>query len=237
MHLLIPQALTFLLATRLLIGGFASPVNIPRATELAPPDSRKLESRASTYAVELAQVGQVPDTFAGVKLMPGLFNIPFTDQQVREATEATFDLWDQKQGYRDLSLLVAVIAVPGYGLAAGTIWHGTDASFAERAQNNAPKLWTLVQRQGRRPGTNRSVWHAEIVASWVAESNFPNGKEGTRWPAGTRIAVYGRETVNSPDGTVVKVTGYKPVCEPGATSNSIACTRLLDAQRILNANP
>ena len=241
MRLFVVQAFTFLFAIRQLVGVLASPINALRATEIVSADSPELKERASTYVVELEQIEQVPDTFAGVKLLPGVFNIPFTNQQVQEAAKATFDFWDEKQrklGRSESSLLVAVIAIPGYGLAAGTIWHGLDeTSFPQRARNDAPSLWRLLQRQGRREGTNRSIWHAEIVASWVAERKFPDGKQGSRWPAGTKIAVYGREAVTSTDGTVVKVTGYKSVCEPGATSNLIPCARLLDAQRIQNVNP
>ena len=236
MRLFALQAFIFLLGFRVLIGVHAGPVHELRITEFVQ-EERTLDSRAPTYAVELEQVGQVQDTFAETKILPGVFAIPFTDQKVQEAAKATFDLWDSKQRFPNQLLLVAVVAVPGHGLAAGTIWHGMDETFKEYAQNDAPKLWTLAQRQGNRGGISQSLWHAEVVASWVAEKSFPDGKEGARWPAGTKVAVYGRWTDKDAEEKGEIVTGYKPVCAVGSTGNRIPCATLMSAQRISIVNP
>lgn len=237
MRLFVLETFTLLLAVRQLVGVLASPIRQLQATEHLQ-GSETLEQRASSYAVELKQVEDASNTFTGVNPLRGLFNLPFTDQQMQEAAKATFELWDRKQRYPgQSSLLVAVIGVPGYGLAAGTIWHSVDASFAQRAESDTPKLWRLIQRQAIRPGTDKSLWHAEIVASWVAESNFADRKEGSRWPEGTKIAIYGRETVATLDRRQEKITGYKSVCQAGATSNTIPCSTLMQAQRISVVNP
>jgi hypothetical protein len=111
----------YVLNIRQLVGVLASPIHELGAHHVQ--ENEKLEQRASTYAVELEPVGEIPDTFVGAKLLPGVFNRPFTDRQVQTAAKETFELWDRKQTSPGRSLLVAVIANPGYGLAAGTIWH------------------------------------------------------------------------------------------------------------------
>jgi hypothetical protein len=77
-----------------------------------------------------------------------------------------------------------------------------------------------------------SKWHAEVVASWVAESHFPGVKDNYRWPQNTIIAVFGRETITDDKGKKIKVTRHKLVYEPGASSNVIPCTRILIGQNI-----
>lgn len=192
-------------------------------TKRAPPQS--------PYIVTLTRFAE--DTYVGYKPLPGVVGIPVTlsDAQIQKAAQDTFDTWDQAQHYKDQSLLVAVIHIPGYGLAAGTIWHGPDATFENYLQSDAPKLWTLCQRQRVLPGNTASKWHAEIVASWIAEKHFPNAKVGRRWPDGTKIGIWGRETARDNQG---KVTGDKPICgTPGvASSNSIPCKRILQGQGI-----
>lgn len=221
---------TLLLTVRQLVRVLASPIH-----ELAAighlQENTKFEERATNLFVPLNQVGLNNPTYIGTLDTSSLFPNPFTKQEVRDIAQKTFEEWDKRHGTYQPSLLVAVIAIPGHGLAAGTIWHGNDENFALRAQQEAPKLWALLQHQNLRPGMTASKWHAEVVASWVAESHFPGVKETYRWPENTLIAVYGRYTIED-GGNKIKVVRSKPVCAPGSSSNTIPCTRILIGQNI-----
>jgi hypothetical protein len=196
------QTIAYLITVSPLAGVFASPVG--QLTPTAVHHERELDTRAPPpkvihHWVVLEALKDVHDTYTGVKPIANtVFGVPLSDTQVLDAAEKTFDEWDKNPIHKGKSLLVAAIAVPGYGLAAGTIWHGTsDNQFQTLAQASAPKLAALVTNLAVQGSCTASKWHAEVVASWVAESRFPGSKSGspsgTEWPVGSKIAVYGRE--------------------------------------------
>jgi hypothetical protein len=227
MRLLALKAIACLLATTLLATAFASPIDGQKELGL-DQDINPLSKRTSQNAIQIQSVEHAGDTFAGVKPLSRLFNAAFTDQQMLQIAKDTFYEWDANQGIRDKRLLVAVVSIPGHGLVAGTIWHGTPEYFKEQLQADAPNLWTLCQRQQlRESGLTASLWHAEVVALWMAERSFPQGMQGSKWPTGTKIAVFGREAIRNLKGERELITHYKPVCDPASTTNRIPCTRLL----------
>lgn len=230
MRLFFTQTIAYLVAISSFAGVFASPTSQPAPTAIHHElDARATPSNKNILWVELKAVRDIGDTFVGtLAKRETVFNIPFSDRQIQEAAIKTFDKWDEKQTIPNKSLLVAILAIPGHGLVAGTIWHGPDNSFQDRVEQTAPKLATLIQRLAPRPNTRASKWHAEVVASWQAESEFPGSKSkntaGTQWPDGTRIIAYGREGKNK---------GFKPPCGSNTqSSNTISCTTLLRAQNI-----
>jgi len=224
------QLVAYLVAISSFASVFASPTSQPAPTAVHHElDARATPSRDKALSVELEVVRDMGGTFVGTLVKrETAFNIPFSDREVQDAAIKTFDEWDKKQTTKDRSLLVAILAVPGHGLAAGTIWHGPDNTFENRVQQTAPRLATLIQRLQVQPGMQASKWHAEVVAAWEAESKFPGSKNknpaGTQWPDGTKMITYGRE-----GGEV----GFKPACgSPNSSTNNISCVNLARAQNI-----
>jgi hypothetical protein len=83
--------------------------------------------------------------------MPGLFNEAFSEADMRTAAKETYHLVMEKSKLSPPSLLQdSVISIPGYGMVADTIWHGSDPSFEDKVQADAPKLWRLAERKTRR---------------------------------------------------------------------------------------
>jgi hypothetical protein len=238
MRLFSIQTVAYLAALSPLAGVFASPTD--RRT--GPPgiyESYELEARAPPILLDLQPITNAPATFSAILVNKiAVFKAPYTDTQILDAAKEAFDHWDTKQQKNHQfgkSLLVAVIGIPGYGLAAGTIWHDNDVAFETLLQENAPKLRALTKSLNVKEGSTASKWHAEIVALWVAETAFPNAKDsGNNWPAGTRIAAYGREQKKDKEGKVELVSGYKPVCgrERGTSTNTRSCSTLLTVQNV-----
>jgi hypothetical protein len=118
-------------------------------------------------------------------------------------------------------VLVAVIWVPGAGLAAGTVWHGTEHIFENNYLNLATNTRNLVAHQGyssfrRNLPDPPSKWHAEIVAAQKAEVAYGAKMTGAnRWPSGTKICVYGKTSRDS-------ALRFWPPCSSGSSA-SVPC--------------
>lgn len=209
-------AATVLLAITTITGTFGIPVS---GNDVLPPlpESGGLSKRAP--AIPMTKVAA--NTWQGT-MPPNVFSPTLTSNQIKEYAKATYDyLMTQTTSV----VLVAVIWVPGAGLAAGTIWHGSDMQFETDYLPLARTTNSLVAGQGYSVIGNSlinppSKWHAEIVAAQKAEAAFGSKMTGAgQWPTGTKICTYGktRESGN---------LDYYPPCSSASTA-SLPCLNVI----------
>lgn len=216
MRLLSVLTATVLLAISTFTSTFGVPVSgndvLPQLSE-----SGGLSKRAPT--IPMTRVAA--NTWQGT-MPPNVFSPTLTDTQIKAYAKATYDyLVTQTASV----VLVAVIWVPGAGLAAGTIWHGSDTDFETNYLPLATRTHALVAAQGYSFIGNSlinppSKWHAEIVAAQKAEVAFGSKMTGAdQWPTGTKICIYGKL---SSSGRL----DYYPPCSSDSTA-SLLCMNVI----------
>lgn len=206
-------AITGLLGITRFTGTFGAPV---KDDAVLPTHSENGSLTKRTPPIPMVSVAK--DTWQG-KESPSVFLTVISNNQLKEYAKATYESLKSK---RKDPLMVAVISVPGGGLAAGTVWHGTESDFENNFLVLAPRTRQHVSGQywsqsGLAKDPLPSKWHAEIVAAQKAEVEYGDKMTGgDQWPSGTKICIYGQIEV----GGDIR---YFPPCSE-RSSASISCT-------------
>ena len=211
-----------LLAVNRLAGVSAAPAQDNTVLEMRS-EQDELDKRAPPNPYVIPMQSVATNTWQGSKAQAQPFQQAMTDNQVKQYASNTWTVLNnaRNQYVRNNELLIAVISVPGAGVAAGTIWHGNNADFRTTFLPRTPHTQAVLNNQAIANWANTgTMWHAEAVAAQKAEAVFGAHMANGRWPANTKIAIYGRKVDNGP-------LQYWAPCSPPTSTVFIPCSQFL----------